>query len=175
MDASLPSSPANGSIPASRVVRLGLFLLAIALPAVAGPNGDGAIRPREGPVDCIGCLIWDVSGFIQSGCNPDFTPTPAPTHGTTAAPGVPRPPTPPPPSVGIRPGSAARAATIDPGLYLRLRDESFLETTAGRHFADLYDMHTREMSQIALTHPEAFDAATRVLSNWQTVFLPLLE
>ncbi len=81
----------------------------------------------------------------------------------------------------IRPASwsvlarAAALATFDPDVYLRLRKESFLETPVGRHFADLYNTHTREMSDLARANPQALAAAGRVLATWQPAFLALLE
>ncbi len=154
---SLPSGSPRGGltsvwrIKAFRAALHGLFVLALASPAVAGPNGVvPTTRTREGAPECGFCVAYVVAG----GCGGT---TPRPVHG------------------GVRPLSAARAAAIDFGIYQRLREESLLETPAGRHFTDLYDTHTSEMTDIALSHAEAFDAARSFLSAWQPVFLSLVN
>ena len=86
--------------------------------------------------------------------------------------------TPQPAPVGSGAGlarAAALAASIDVGIYRRLRDESCLETPAGRHFADLYNTHTSELSDIVRANPQALEAAARFVESWQPAFLALVD
>ncbi len=58
------------------------------------------------------------------------------------------------------PRLAASAQAFDFDIYQRLRHENLARSPGGRYFIELYDTHTREMTQIVRANPQVFDDRT---------------
>ncbi len=67
------------------------------------------------------------------------------------------------------------AAAIDFGIYQRLRHENLARSSGGRYFIELYDTHTREMTDIVRSSPQAFAAVLKAVTSWQPAFAALVN